>query len=104
MQPGNPACLPLLWLHYLFKDHKSVPPKSISRDVVNRFEHVVGLRQDGVLDVWRVGHEAIERGHSSDGRVELVKELVGDTRGDLRAVTPRDAIFVNDERAVGLPD
>ena len=52
---------------------KSVRPKSICRDVVNRFEHVVDLRQDGVLDVRRVGHEAIEGGHSPDGRVELVE-------------------------------
>ena len=71
---------------------------------MNRFEHVVGLRQDGVFDVGRVGHEAIERGHAFDGGVELVEEFVGDARRDLRAVTPRDAIFVNDERAVGLPD
>src|SRR5262245_17763938 len=101
----NPFCLfcpfcPFCFLFYLSKRAKS---KSVGRHVVNRFEYVFDLRQGRVLDVGRVSHEAIERGHAFDGRVELVEEFVGDARGDLGAVAPRDEIFVNDDHAVGLP-
>src|SRR5262249_10997602 len=78
--------------------------KSISRDVVNRFEHVFNLRQSHFFDIGRVSHEAIERGHAFAWRVELIEEFIGYSRGDRGAVAPRDEIFVNEDRAIGLLD
>ena len=49
-----------------------------------------------------VRHEGIRRGHAANRRVEIFEELIGDTRGDLRAIAPAQHVFVSHDHAVGF--
>ncbi len=39
---------------------------------------------------------------AADGGVEIVEQLIGDARGDLRAVTPTEHVFVGHDHSAGL--
>ena len=60
---------------------------------------VVHLREDVVFELRRVGDEGIERGDAADGRVEVLEQLLGDARGDLRPEAVRARVLVRDDAA-----
>src|SRR6188508_3424845 len=74
------------------------PSKSSSWSLIiaqlqNRFQNIRTLRQDRVLEHWRVGDEGVERGHPSHRSVEVFEQFVGNARGDLGPVSPRERVF-----------
>jgi hypothetical protein len=58
---------------------------SICGKRADRFEHIRGPRQDRFLEHRRIAPPGNRARHSLDRRVEMLEELVGDPRGDLRA-------------------
>src|SRR2546423_15068148 len=70
----------------------------------HRLSEILYLRQDEILEIGRVAHEGVGRGHGFAGLVEPGEALVAEPGGDLRAVAPRERVFVRDQHFVGLPD
>src|SRR5688572_10598313 len=66
------------------------------RKRLDRFQHVGRPRQDGVLEVRRVGDRAVERCHARDGSVQIFKQVLRDTRGDLGTEAGRQLSLVRD--------
>ena len=64
------------------------------------FCNVSRLRKYCVFELRRVRHEGVERADAFHRRIEILEQLSGNARGDLRAVTKRKRIFVSDDHAV----
>src|SRR5256885_8263220 len=73
-------------------------------EFAHREREVLHLGQDEILEIGGVAHERVGRRHALHGRVEPGERLVGEPGGDLRAVAPRERVFVRDQHLVGLPD
>src|SRR6266700_240825 len=70
----------------------------------HRLSEIFYLRQDEILEIGGVAHERVGRRHALHGGVEPGKALVGDSRGDLRAVAPRERVLVRHQHLAGLTD
>src|SRR5437879_6303970 len=70
----------------------------------HRLSEILYLRQDEILEIGGVAHERVGRRHALHGGVEPGKTVVGDARGDLRAVPPRKRVLVRHQHLVGLAD
>src|SRR2546423_9657694 len=105
---------------YRIRTHRSsytspvVPEKKNSRlyaraalermQLAHRLSEILHLGQDEILEIGSVAHERVGRRHALHGRVEPGETLVGDAGGDLRAVAPRERVFVRHQHLVGLTD
>ena len=69
---------------------------SVPRDLLDRLRHVLGLREDGALELRRVGHPGVQRGDAPHGGVQPGEELVGDAGGELGADAPGERVLVRD--------
>jgi len=65
---------------------------------------VLGLWEDGVLELRLVGDKGIHGGDAANRGVEIVEELIADTRGDLGSIAPGEHVLVRDDDARGLAD
>src|SRR5262252_691341 len=74
----------------------------ISHDLLDRLQHVGGLREDFLLEIRMVRDGRVERRDAANRRVEVLEELVGDARGDLGAESARQLVLVRDDDAVRL--
>src|SRR5256886_13341247 len=70
----------------------------------HRLSEILYLRQDEILEIGRVAHERVGRRHPLHGRLEPGEALVGEPRGDFRAVAPRERVFVRHQHLAGLAD
>ena len=74
-----------------------------SEELTERLLHVVGLRQDGLLERRAERDRHVGRGQPPDRRVEMLEGVLGDERGDLGADPARSRRLVGDEHLAGLP-
>src|ERR1700689_1236136 len=58
------------------------------RQLLHCPEQVARLRQNRILENRLISDERVSRCHALHRSIEMMKELVGDSRGDLRAVSP----------------
>src|SRR3954453_9375972 len=58
--------------------------------------NIAHLRQYLIFELRVVGDPRIKGGNAADGRIEIRKQLVGGTRGDLRAIAPGERVFMRD--------
>src|SRR5712664_2384811 len=65
-------------------------------------DDVLGLRKDNIFELRLVGAEGVHGGDAFDRRIELLEKLVGDARGDFRAETPAQHVFVGHDDAMIL--
>lgn len=66
-----------------------VPAPLIRHYLPDRIGNAGSLRQDFVFELRLVGTVDVQSSHSAHGRVQIVKEFAGNTRGNFRAVAPR---------------
>src|SRR5690349_17460264 len=69
----------------------------VADGVFDRLQDVVRLRENRVFQLRRIGDRRVERADATDGRVEILKQLVGDTRSDFRPEPARHLILVRDD-------
>src|SRR5580700_3038643 len=72
------------------------------RQLLHCPEQVARLRQNRVLKNRLISDESVRSGYALHRSIEVMKELIGDSRCDLRAVSPAERVFVSDQRAIGL--
>src|SRR6266851_6354604 len=65
---------------------------------------MLGLRKDNIFELGLIGAEVSHGSVGLDGGVELLEKLVGNARGDFRAETPAQHVFVGDDDAMILAD
>ena len=63
---------------------------------------ILHLRQNEVFEVWRIPDEGVGGRHPLHRRVEPRETVIGDVRGDLRAISPGVGVFVRDDDLIGL--
>ncbi len=61
---------------------------SVLRQFLHHPEQVGDLGQDGILQNWLIGNEGVQGGYAPHGRIQVLEQLIGDARRDLRAVAP----------------
>ena len=71
---------------------------------LGRVDDVVHLRQDRVFELRMVADPGIQSAYPLHRRIEASEEFIGDTGGQFRAVTPGNAVFMNDHDAAGFRD
>ncbi len=76
--------------------------KSIRFQVHNGLQNVLRLRQNRVFQLRLVGDKGVHRADAPHRRVKIVEQLIGDARGNLRAVAPAQHVFVRHDHAIGL--
>ena len=65
-------------------------PISELREFLHRPKQIADLGQDGVFKNWLVGHKRVGGSDALNGCIQMMEELVGDTRGNLCAVSPTE--------------
>jgi hypothetical protein len=60
----------------------------VLRQLFHGLEQVCGLRQDGIFQVRVVGDEDVHGGNPPNRGIKMLEELVGDSGGDFRAISP----------------
>src|SRR5581483_6978138 len=75
----------------------------ILRGVANGLQDVRRLRQNRFLEVGAIRDRRVERADAGDRRVEVLEQLAGGARGDLRAEAAHQLILVRDDETVGAP-
>src|SRR5260370_306353 len=78
------------------------PHLSEGKQVADGGHEIFGLRQDFVFELGLVGAERVHGSDAAHRSVKIAEQLVGDSRGDLRAITPRKSVLVSDEDTAGL--
>src|SRR5712691_7664150 len=78
------------------------PHLSEGKQVADRRHEIFGLRQDFVFELGLVGAERVHGSDAAHGSVEIAEQLVGDSRGNLRAVTPGKSVLLSPYDAAGL--
>src|SRR5208283_164137 len=63
---------------------------------------VVGLGEDGVLELGVVGAKGVPGGDTHDGGVQLGEEFFGNARRDFGAIAPAHHVFVGNDHTVGF--
>src|SRR6267143_1915803 len=79
-------------------------PVSVPRRLPDRLQNVGRLREDGLFEVGVVRDRTVQRSHALPGGVEVLEQLAGDPRGELRAKTAHHLILVGDDDAIGARD
>src|SRR5712691_12830159 len=79
-------------------------PVSVPRRLPDRLQNVGRLREDGLFEVGVVRDRTVQRSHALHGGVEVLEQLAGDPRGELRAKTAHHLILVGDDDAIGARD
>src|SRR5216683_359977 len=73
---------------------------SVVQKLAHRRKNMLGLRKDNIFELGLVGAEGVHGSDAFDGGVELIEKLVGDARGDFRAKTPAQHVFISDDDAM----
>src|SRR5438045_4953820 len=80
------------------------PTASVPRRFADRLQDVVRLREDGLLEIGGVRDRRAERADAAHGRVEVLEQLAGDSRGELGAEAAHHLILVRDDDAARTRD
>ena len=79
-------------------------PNSILPQLNDRPVQILRLGQDRIFQDRLIGNKGVHRRDPLHRGIEVVEELIGDARGDLRAVAPAQHIFMSDDDPAGLAD
>src|SRR3989449_6406429 len=75
---------------------------SVTGEFLANSHDVGGLRKGSLLEERMVRDKNVLAGQAADRRVEKLEELVGNARRNLGAVSPRNAVLMEDQDAAGL--
>lgn len=61
---------------------------SVGGQLPDRRQQILGLGQNRILNLWRIGDKRVERRDAAHRSIEVIEEIGGDPRRELRPVTP----------------